>query len=278
MRADLHLHSNYSDGKHSPREIFSFAALGGLDLISITDHDTVSHIPECLRQAEKAWFPFIPGVEFSTEFRGRDIHVLGYALDTDNPVLREHLVRSRHRRFERARRILQILDRKNVSIPEQELDQVPEEQTPGRPLIARLLIKYNYVRSFKEAFVRYLGADAPAYVHYELVETGRVLDLIHDAGGISVLAHPPMEGFEDLVESLAAEGLMGVEVYRPQLNAGQIGKVEKRVLEMGLLATGGSDWHEHLPQFRLGDFHLDSEPIRPFLDLVSRRMELGVRY
>ena len=278
MRADLHLHSNYSDGKHSPREIFSFAAQGGLDLIAITDHDTVYHIPDCRKQAEKAWFPFIPGVEFSSDFQGRDIHVLGYALDIDNAALRDHLARSRTRRFERARRILQILDRKNISIPEQELDKIPADQTIGRPMIARLLIKYNYVHSFKEAFVRYLGTDAPAYVHYELTETRRVLELIHQAGGISVLAHPPLEGLEDLMDSLAADGMMGVEVYRPQLTPTQVKRVETRTLEMGLLTTGGSDWHEHMPMFRLGDFYLDSEPIHPFLDLVSRRMELNVEY
>jgi 3',5'-nucleoside bisphosphate phosphatase len=274
MRADLHLHSDFSDGRHSPREVFSFAAQGGLDLISITDHDTVNHIPDCLRQAEKAWFPFIPGVEFSTDFQGRDIHVLGYAPDIDNPALREHLARARGRRFERARRILRLLDCKNVIIPDEELDRVPEDQTIGRPLIARLLIKYNYVHSFKEAFDRYLGQDAPAYVEYELVETRKVLELIRQAGGISVLAHPVPESFEKMVESLAADGLMGVEVYRPQISPSQLQRIQTRTLEMGLIATGGSDWHENLPQFRLGDFHLEAEPIRPFLDLVSPRVEL----
>lgn len=276
MRADLHLHSSYSDGRHSPREIFSFAAQGGLDLISITDHDTVNHVRECQGEADKAWFPFIAGVEFSTDFEGRDIHVLGYALDTEDKTLLEHLSRSRVRRMERARKILRLLDHQNVKISSDELDSVPPDQTVGRPLIARLLIKYNYVRSFKEAFVRYLGVGAPAYVEYELTETRRVLELIHSAGGISVLAHPSPEGFEPLVEHLAADGLMGVEVYRPQLTSGQVQRVEAFTRQLGLLATGGSDWHENLPQFRLGDFHLDTEPIRPFLELVSERAGLRV--
>ena len=182
------------------------------------------------------------------------------------------------RRYERARRILGLLDSQKVSIPHDELEKVPPDQTIGRPLIARLLMKYNYVRSFKEAFVRYLGVGAPAYVEYELTETSRVLELIRATGGISVLAHPVLDGFEEAVERLAADGLMGVEVYRPQLNAAQLQRVETRTLEMGLIATGGSDWHENLPQFRLGDFHLEAEPIRRFLDLVSERLELEVEY
>ncbi len=278
MRADLHLHSSFSDGRHSPREIFSFAAHGGLDLISVTDHDTVNHIPECLRQADKAWFPFIPGVEFSTGFEGRDIHVLGYAVNIEDTALLEHLARSRRRRVERAHRILGLLDQRNVHIPSEELDRIPTDQTVGRPIIARLLIKYNYVKSFKEAFVRFLGVDAPAYVEYELTDTRKVIQLIHSAGGISVLAHPSPESFEPLVESLAAEGLMGVEVYRPQLSPTQVQNVEAFTRQLGLIATGGSDWHENLPLFRLGDFHLESAPIRPFLDLVSERVELEVEY
>lgn len=271
MRTDLHIHSHYSDGSCSPAEIFSMAATRGLGILSITDHDTVAHIHPAREQSAETGITFIQGVEFSTSLSDRDVHVLGYALDAENPGLLEYLDKVRLRRIDRAHRILELLRRQGIVIPTEEIDRMHGRRSIGRPLIAGLLVKYNYVGTLEEAFFRYLRPGTPAYVPYKLGPPQEVIELIQDWGGISVLAHPSLEEFETLAPDLSQAGLVGVEAFRPQRSKSESREIADKALEMGLILTGGSDWHFNTGPLKLGDFFIEEDRIRPFLDLVKQR-------
>ncbi|MFC1537655.1 PHP domain-containing protein [Gemmatimonadota bacterium] len=271
MRADLHIHSNYSDGIHSPAEIFSQAAEQGIGILSITDHDTVDHLQPCREEAAKTGITFISGVEFSTSHEERDVHILGYALDDKDPVLLEYLEKVRLCRVERAYRILELLGEQGVNIPREEIDQLPARSIISRPLIARLMVKYKFVRTIDEAFVRFLRTGSKAFVPYSLDSPARMVELINRCDGISVLAHPSLEEFETLAPELCRAGLMGVEVFRPQIQESDRYEISYMAEQMGLVLTGGSDWHYNMKPRVFGDFTIDEVKIRPFLELVKQR-------
>lgn len=271
MRADLHIHSNYSDGSSSPAEIFSQAVEKEIGIISITDHDTVDHLQTCREEAAKTGITFIPGAEFSTSHEERDVHILGYALDGKDPALLGYLEKVRTRRVERAYRILELLGEQGVDIPREEIDRLPPRSIISRPLIARLMVKYNYVRTIDEAFVRFLATGSKAFVPYSLDSPSRMVELINRCGGISVLAHPSLEEFETLAPDLVRVGLMGVEVFRPQIQDSDRYEISYMAEQMGLVLTGGSDWHFDMKPRVFGDFSIDEDKIRPFLELVRQR-------
>ena len=271
MRADLHIHSHYSDGSSSPAEIFSVAEKSGLGIVSITDHDTVDQIQPSREQAAKYGIDFIPGVEFSTSLGSRDVHVLGYALDAEDPGLLKYLDKVRLRRIERAHQILELLRRQDIVIPLEEIDRIPEQRTVGRPLIADLMMKYNYVSTMEEAFVRYLRTGASAFVSYKMADPQEVIELIANCGGISVLAHPSLEEFEAVVPSLSQAGLQGVEAFRPRISDSDSNSIAVRARNLGLTLTGGSDWHFDTRLLKLGDYSVDRDKIGAFLELVKQR-------
>jgi len=272
MRADLHIHSDYSDGSSSPAEIFSRAAGKGLGILSVTDHDTVSHLADSREQAAKTGITFIPGVEFSASHNERDVHILGYALDDGDPGLLAWLERVRLRRIERAHQMLELLRGERIFIPAEEIDSLPVRRTVSRPLIAGLLMKYKYVGTLEEAFVRYLRPGSPAFVPYKLDSPEQVIGLIADCGGISVLAHPSLEEFETLAPDLSRAGLRGVEVFRPRLGVAESRTLAGKALSMGLLLTGGSDWHFDSGFFKLGDYFVEDERISEFLEAVKEKL------
>jgi len=240
-------------------------------MLSITDHDTVAHHQPAREQSAQTGITFIPGVEFSASLSDRDVHVLGYALDPEKPGLLEYLEKVRLRRIDRAHRILELLRRQGIVIPAEEIDSIHERRIIGRPLIAGLMVKYKYVSTLEEAFFRYLRPGTPAYVPYKLAPPQEVIKLIRDWGGISVLAHPSLKEFETLAPDLSQAGLMGVEAFRPQLSESESRGIADKALEMGLILTGGSDWHFNTGPFKVGDFFIEEDRIRPFLELVKQR-------
>jgi len=274
MRADLHLHSSYSDGSLPPSEILPLASSRGLSLIAITDHDTVEHFPESLTESGKNSLKVLPGVEFSTIFQDSELHILGYAVDHRLPELRAHLEKVRSRRLERARVILERLAGRNVHIPISELDFYPADRTIGRMVIARLMYHYGYVRTLDEAFDNYLGANGSAFVAYRPADAREVLDLIRRSGGISVLAHPSREDVENAVPALREAGLDGIEAWRPILNRSLAALVREKAQHFGLVLTGGSDWHYDGGRLSLGAFHVSRARLAPFLELLREKTGL----
>ena len=215
MKFDLHLHSPASDGRLSPEEVVRTSAQVGLAVISITDHDSVDGIAPALRTADQhPPLYLIPGVECSTDVPRGEVHVLGYFIDYTNPELVIKLAAFRNSRKVRAQKMIDKLAAMGVSIEWNRVEDIAGAGSVGRPHIAQAMLEKGYVPSLKEAFNRYIGREAPAYVEREKMTPEEVVELITRVGGLAVLAHPAdIDDLEHLIPRLQRVGLVGMEVY-----------------------------------------------------------------
>lgn len=265
MRIDLHLHSTASDGDISPTALVQAAGAAGLDVIALTDHDTAAGVLAAQDVAEDR--PrLIPGIEVSCAGEGGELHFLGYYIDPLHPALVQYGGFARARREDRMREMIRRLGARGVSVAYEEVLELagPESASLGRPHLARALVSRGVVRSFGEAFARFLADGGPAYVPVDLLAPPDAIELIHTAGGIAVWAHPPLEGVERETRRHAEAGLDGIECFRPRITPAGSQLLEGTAGSLGLLVTGGSDWHGpwHGP---LGSFHLRREDVADFL-------------
>jgi predicted metal-dependent phosphoesterase TrpH len=243
MGVDLHVHSVASDGLHTPRELLSMAAGTGLSAISITDHDNVGSIAEASSLAPAHALELVPGLEMSSHIREKDAHFLAYYLDYESPRLHERLSWLREARLERTRTMLALLRSQGVELSLEELGPITEGGAIGRPHVAELLVRRGYVRTVGEAFERFLQRGACCYVEKEVLPPSEILDLILDLGGVPVLAHPGVSRIDEHIEELASAGLQGLEAFHADHTAEQIGLYRRLASELGLIVTGGSDFH-----------------------------------
>jgi predicted metal-dependent phosphoesterase TrpH len=247
LRADLHLHTTASDGRLEPHQIVSLAADIGLDVIAITDHDTIDGITPALTAAKQ--YPsltVIPGVEISTYKRNGEIHILGYFIDYTDPKLVSSLQDLRDSRVTRAMKMIQKLDELGMEIKWEKVLEFSQGGAVGRPHVAQALIEAGYITTFREAFDKYIGRGKPAYIERKKVSPRAAVKLIANAGGLPVLAHPTFIGdvnMEKLIAELKQVGLVGMEVYYGKYTRDEIDMLEKVALGHGLIATGGSDYH-----------------------------------
>jgi 3',5'-nucleoside bisphosphate phosphatase len=269
LKADLHLHSTYSDGKKCVTELVPLAAGRGLNILGITDHDTVDHYADSVASAAEHGITMICGTEFSTRLGERELHILGYGLNPSEPRLIQHLLGVRKRRKERAHEILSRLNERNVRIPHDELENVPLHKTIGRVLIADLIYNYGYVRSLEEAFDIYLGDNGSAFVPYSPADALEVIELIGELGGVSALAHPSRDEVEQCVDPLCEVGMHGIELWRPGVYRTTANAIRAKAHQRKLVFTGGSDWHYEGGRFNLGDFHISSSRLAPLFDLLG---------
>jgi predicted metal-dependent phosphoesterase TrpH len=245
MKADLHLHTTASDGRLEPKEMVSLAVKVGLDVIAITDHDTIDGIKPALAAAEA--FPslmVIPGVEINTDVPHGEVHILGYFIDYTDQKLAVALQRLRDSREGRAQQMVAKLSKLGVDIELQRVFELAQGGSVGRPHVAQALLEKNYVASEKEAFDKYIGRDGPAYVErYKLLPVEAV-GLIVGARGLPVLAHPADIGdLKELVPKLKSVGLIGLEVYYRDYSSDVIAGLLKITEQYGLVPTGGTDYH-----------------------------------
>jgi predicted metal-dependent phosphoesterase TrpH len=245
MKADLHLHTTASDGRLEPKEIVSLAVKVGLDVIAITDHDTIDGVRPALDAAEA--FPslmVIPGVEINTDVAHGEVHVLGYFIDYTDGKLAVALRRLRDSRQGRAQRMIAKLSKLGMTIDWQRVLELAQGGSIGRPHVAKALFEKGYVSSEKEAFDKYIGHDGPAYVErYKLLPVEAV-KLVTDAQGLPVLAHPAdINDLNELVSKLKAVGLIGIEVYYRDYSSDIIAKLLKVAKQHDLIPTGGTDYH-----------------------------------
>ncbi len=241
-KADLHTHTTFSDGVHSPEEIIKRAYKKSISTLSITDHDSVGAYTEAMPIADKFGIELITGIEFSSVAMNREIHILGYFVDVNNEGLLSTLDLLAERRILRAQAICDELNKLNVQIT---LEQVTENYTNtviGRPHIASTMVKLGLVKSFHQAFFQYLSDNAPAYKPKVLLEAKETVDLIHSAGGLAFLAHPGNLNDEIIIDAINA-GLDGLEIVHPSQNANRKRKLIRIVNEYLLLKSGGSDFH-----------------------------------
>lgn len=268
MPADLHIHTNQSDGTFSPEETVKLAAQGGLKTISLTDHDNVDGIEKAVQVGAEAGIEVIPGIELTTETAHAEVHILGYYLDYQAPRLLEVLEKIQKSRVERIHGIVAKLRAVGVEIEADEVFALSGEKSPGRPHVARVLIKKGIVGTFKEAFKRFLDFRAPAYVPHFKLTPGEAIKLINSVGGIAVFAHPAISNADELIPEMIADGLRGIEAYYISHYADQVDYYVKLARKDGLLLTGGSDFHgeDSGRESKLGDFSIPDELVDKLRD------------
>ena len=245
MKADLHLHTTASDGRLEPNEIVGLAAKAGLEVIAITDHDTVDGVAPALAAAQ-ALPPLtvIPGVEINTDVPRGEVHVLGYFIDFTDRKLADNLLRLRDARQGRAQKMITKLSSLGVDIEWRRVEELAQGGSVCRPHVALALLEKGYVGSEKEAFDRYIGHDGPAYVDRMKLLPVEAVKLIIDAQGLPVLAHPAdIDGLDELVPKLKAAGLVGIEVYYRDYGSDVIGRLLRIAEQYELVTTGGTDYH-----------------------------------
>lgn len=256
---DLHTHSTASDGTLAPAALVDLAAEKKLTAIALTDHDTVAGVPGALARGAEKGVEVIPGVEIGVRWEtGGAMHLLGYYIRPDEAQLRERLEGLRLQRRQRAQRMVTLLNQLGVGITFSGVEHVATGESVGRPHVAQALLEAGAVRSPEEAFRRYLGRGRPAYVQRELPSPQEGIAWLKGAGGVAVLAHPctlrlGRKELERWVEELKAHGLDGIEVFWSGHNRAQQERYGALAQRLGLLVTGGSDFHGATkPDIQLG--------------------------
>lgn len=240
---DLHVHSLYSDGTSAPQELVNLAVAAGLSAFSLCDHDTVEGIAPCLEAAQGKAVEVIPGIELSAEYGQREVHMLGYCIDPSNAELLEQLSVLKSNRIERVHRIIAKLAELGVHLDADTVFGLSPQGVVGRLHIARALVKEKHVATTYEAFSRYLGDNAPAFVLGFKITPARAMALIRAAGGVPVLAHPYSIRDDAYIEELVAAGLAGIETYYPEHSQSMSNFYRDIAVQHGLIMTGGSDFH-----------------------------------
>jgi 3',5'-nucleoside bisphosphate phosphatase len=250
---DLHIHSTYSDGTMTVKEIVAYASTRGLSAIALTDHDCVAGVREISTFADSIGLEVISGVEISSLSENTDVHFLGYFVDVDNPALVKKLDEIRHIRIERARRIVDRLNAGRVSLRFERVLEFSKGFSIGRPHIAAALIAEEYVNTYTEAFDKYLGNHTEFYIPVQKLSPREAIELIKQAGGLAVLAHPFVLNRDDIIDKLVEVGLDGLEVYYPKLPFNMLKHYSEMCRKYNLLETGGSDCHgPHFGEISLG--------------------------
>lgn len=226
----------------------TLAHQAGVTALAITDHDIVDGIPHAMEAATGLDIEIVPGVEVSSRFDGRELHVLGYFFDWQDPAFQAHMVRQRQSRHARNPQTIERLNALGLEISEEEVRAKAGSDSIGRPHVAQVLIDKGYVRDTREAFDRYLAEGAAAYVPRMLSDTREVITWIRDAGGVPVLAHPTWtqrqgEPLYRLCAGLKEAGLLGLEVFYSTHDRKQTSRYLELAKRLDLLVTGGSDFH-----------------------------------
>jgi predicted metal-dependent phosphoesterase TrpH len=269
-RADLHIHSLYSDGVLSPIEIVTRAKRAGLDIISITDHDSVGGLEAAIEAGRDIGIEVISGIELSANQNGFEVHILGYFIDYKNKELASSLAGFRNERLKRAQRIVGKLNDLKIPITiESVLGHVTGDSI-GRPHIANTLVEGGHADSYHQAFDKFIGDGRPAYEQKWNFSPEETVRLISQAGGLSFLAHPGKSMSEEMIIQLIKAGLDGIEVVHPCHTPDLVYYYKGIVDEYCLLESGGSDFHGG----ELGDegtFGQYSIPISA-VDLMRKRL------
>jgi predicted metal-dependent phosphoesterase TrpH len=274
MRADLHVHSSASDGTDPPAEVMRRAALAGLDVVALTDHDTVAGHAEARAAAGPLYPPLalLPGMELSCRLDGRSLHMLAYVFDPDQPDLAAELTRIRDDRVLRARAMVDRLAGLGVDVSWEQVAAIAGQAVVGRPHIARAMADSGAIATPREAFTRDWIADGGrAYVGRYALDPVRAIGLVRAAGGVTVLAHPRAGRdtwvTNEQITGLAAVGLAGLEVFHPDQSDAERARLIALAHDLGLAATGGSDDHGSLTGYRLG---CETTSEEAYQDLLSR--------
>ncbi|QBG46691.1 PHP domain-containing protein [Verrucomicrobia bacterium S94] len=255
---DLHTHSVYSDGTNTPSELIKMADERGLSAMALTDHDTVGGLEPLFEAAADSGVEAIPGIELSAECAKGTMHILGYFFDHTNSMLLEKIDTVREGREERNHEILKRLNKLGYRLMWSDVEKQAGADVVGRPHFAEALVQRGLVKNRKSAFELLLAKGRPAYAERYRYTGRECVELIRNAGGIPVLAHPatiylPDDQLRGLIMGLTEAGLGGLEVYYAEHHPENIRKFKRWADELGLISTGGTDYHgSNTPDLKLG--------------------------
>lgn len=256
---DLHVHSTASDGSFTPEELVKAAIKCGLSAFALTDHDTVKGIDRAIAAAKNTALEVIPGVEISTSYKDKEIHIVGLFIDHHNQDFIDGLGSEIKRRSARNELLIKKFNEYGIPVSMEELISMFPDSVITRAHFATFLTKKGYVEDNNEAFNRYLGDGKPLYVPRERKTTKEAIELIQSAGGVPVLAHPllyhlTMGELRTLCRELTEYGLIGIETMYSTYKGFDEQNVRAIAKEFNLLESGGSDFHGNAkPHIRLGN-------------------------
>jgi len=251
-RLDLHLHSNYSDGENSVSDLLKKVFKAGVQVCSVTDHDSLDQVKPAFEYGTLLGLEMVAGIELSTFFEGGEVHVLGYGFDAEDSGLRAFVEEQFARRQQRVQEMVQLLNEMGVALTYEDVLRQSPGPYVGRPHIAKAMIEKGFIRSMGEAFsLEYIGNFGKAYLPPEQTPSEEAVQIIQDAGGISVLAHPGLffstEGqrgmSRDQLLFLQKKGLRGIEVYHSRHSLSQVQEYLSIARKHGFGVTLGSDYH-----------------------------------
>ncbi len=247
---DLHMHSTCSDGQYTPTELMELAYAAGIRKCALTDHDSVHGVKEARAACERLGMEFRSGIEISTKYKGTELHILGYNVDEENPILLERTAFFRNERDKRGKRIYDYLASLGVSLKEGSVENIANGANLGRPHFAQAMLEQGYIENIREAFDKYLATpDFESHKFREECSWKEAIDLIHEAGGVAVLAHPggyrklDMYSIEPIIYELIDMGIDGIECFYSKHSKEETMFYLNIADSNDLLVTIGSDFH-----------------------------------
>jgi predicted metal-dependent phosphoesterase TrpH len=240
---DLHIHTTASDSLLTPEEVVEVATKLGLSAISITDHDTIDGYEAAKSKAEELEIEIVPGVELSVSYKGEDFHLLGYLIDCENPEFLKKINSFQKERRIRGEKMVEKLNELGIDLSMETVTNIAGKGSVGRPHLADALLKEEYVHTYEEAFARYLGYHAPAYVPKKFLTPKEGIDLIHLVRGVAILAHPGTARTQQAIYDFLQLGLDGIEAYHSKHDRETTKHYINLAQKLGIIYTGGSDCH-----------------------------------
>ncbi|MDN5304212.1 MAG: 3,5-nucleoside bisphosphate phosphatase [Fusobacteriaceae bacterium] len=267
---DLHIHTTASDGTLSPKELIEYAKQKNLSVIAITDHDSISSLDEAISEGKKKNIIVIPGIEFSTEYNYKEVHILGYFIDYKNKELLNTIKSLKNERINRTYKIIEKLKQNGINISIEDIEKEAKGDVISRMHISNVLLNKKYVSTKAEAFEKYLGIGKLAYVERELTPL-KAIEVIKKSGGLAVLAHPKLidlENEKEFISLLAKNNLDGIETYYPGFSSSDIDRYINFCNIYNLIPTGGSDFHGH--NRLTSDLNMLKLPQKIYLNMLNR--------
>lgn len=245
---DLHTHSTASDGTMSPSKLVQYASSKGISVLALTDHDTTQGLAEAGQEAEKLGITFVPGIEISVDWPTGEFHLLGLGLTHSSQELKDTLLNLRQERKNRNLKMAEKLQENGVKISYEEVYERFGSENIGRPHFASLMEEKGIVKYRQQAFDLYFASGRPCYIPRTGVELGRAVHAIKTSGGIPVQAHPlsmyiSWGKMEETMREVQSKGVMGLEAWHSAVRVGQAQRLEKLARDLGMIVTGGSDFH-----------------------------------
>ena len=241
--ADLHLHTFFSDGTFTPEELVERASKLGFAAIALTDHDTVEGCERAAAVCAAANIEFITGTELTAEHADTEVHILAYFVDTQNEPLLTRIAGFQSVRQNRIREMVAALNKLGIPLKAESVFALANCKSPGRPHVARALVKEKLIGNLDEAFERYLKKGRPAWIPKTKMSALESVELIHQAGGLAVMAHPGLNRTDEIIPDLVAAGLDGIECFHTKHSTAMAERYLEIAEKYHLLVTGGSDCH-----------------------------------